>query len=346
MAELPSLRETLKKLSEAIGVSGEEREVRQVLLELTKDRLEDVVIDTMGNLTARLKGGQANALRVMLSAPMDEIGLMVSRSEEFLSVLPVGRLDMRYVAAARVLIGAQKLNGVVLFAPIHKTYGQDELPEPKSILIDTGGKNSAKVGERVAFLGNYAELSADVVRGKAFQSRAACAVLVRLIEMLAQAPLPLDVYVAFTAQARIYGRGATVAANRLKPQIAFLLDGAECDDLPRPEGDTQLPTVRLGGGTVLRAAEEMGIPDQRLLAYVRNIAETHGLPYQIDISEAYGTENANISQTQTGVPSVSLSVPVRYMSSPNGLVSLADLEHTQRLLHAALTALTPKLLEN
>ncbi|PJF31398.1 MAG: hypothetical protein CUN51_03445 [Candidatus Thermofonsia Clade 1 bacterium] len=343
---MPSLRENLKKLSEAVGVSGEEREVRQLLLDLTKDRLENVVIDVMGNLTARLKSSQAGALRVLIGAPMDEVGLMVSGCENFLSVLPVGRLDMRYVAAARVLIGAQKTAGVVLFAPIHKTYGQNTLPEPKSILVDTGGKNSAKVGERIAFVGNYAELGADVVRGKAFQSRAACAALVALIESLSESPLPLDVYVAFTAQSRVYGRGATVAANRLKPQVAFLLDGAECDDLPRPEGDMQSPMVRLGGGTVLRAAERMGIPNQRLFAYVRDIAERHSLPYQVDISEAFGTENVNISQAQAGMPTLSLSVPVRYMSSPNGLISLTDLENTQRLLRESLAALTPNILES
>ncbi|MFQ3535091.1 MAG: hypothetical protein SNJ58_04370 [Aggregatilineales bacterium] len=343
---MPSLRENLKRLSEAVGVSGEEREVRQLLLELTKDHLENIVVDVMGNLTARLKSSQAGALRVMLTAPMDEVGLMVSESETFLSILPVGRLDMRYVAAARVLIGAQKTPGVVLFAPIHKTYGQNTLPEPKSILVDTGGKNSAKVGERIAFVGSYAELGTNVVRGKAFQSRAACAVLVALIESLAEAPLPLDIYIAFTAQARIYGRGATVAANRLKPQVAFLLEGTECDDLPRAEDDAQAPMVRLGGGTVLRASEGMGIPDQRLLAYVRGIAERHNLPYQVDISEAFGTQNTNISQTQAGVPTLSLSIPVRYMSSPNGLLCVTDLEHTQRLLRESLAALTPDVLEN
>ncbi|MCS6871255.1 MAG: hypothetical protein NZ571_07335 [Anaerolineae bacterium] len=343
---MPSLRENLKALSEAIGVSGEEREVRDLLLELTESHLENVVIDVMGNLTARLKSSQAGAFRVMLGAPMDEVGLMVSGSENFLKVLPVGRLDMRYVAAARVLIGAQKTAGVVLFAPIHKTHGQNVLPEPKEILIDTGGKDSAKVGERIAFVGDYAELSADVVRGKAFQSRAACAVLVTLIESLTESRLPLDIYIAFTAQARIYGRGATVAANRLKPQVAFLLDGTECDDLPRTEDDTQAPTVRLSGGTVLRAAERMGIPDQRLLAFVRSVAERHNLPYQIDVSQVYGTENVNVSQTQAGVPTVSLSVPVRYMCSPNGLVSLTDLERTLRLLRESLAALTPSILEN
>lgn len=343
---MPTLRENLKRLSEAIGVSGEEREVRQLLRELTQDHLEDVTVDVMGNLTGRLKGSQAGGLRVLLGAPMDEVGLMVSGGETFLNVLPVGRLDMRYVAAARVLIGAQKTAGVVLFAPIHKSYGQNNLPEPKSILVDTGGKNGAKVGERIAFVGNYAELGGDVVRGKAFQGRAACAVLVALIESLAASPVPLDIYVAFTAQARIYGRGATVAANRLKPQVAFLLDGSECDDLPRAEGDTQAPMVRLGGGAVLRAAEEMGIPDQRLFAYARSLAEARGLPYQVDFSEAYGTENANISLTQAGVPTLSLSVPVRYMSSPNGLVSLTDLENTQRLLRELLAALTPSILES
>ncbi|PJF34645.1 MAG: hypothetical protein CUN49_14610 [Candidatus Thermofonsia Clade 1 bacterium] len=343
---MPSLRENLRQLSEAIGVSGEEREVRQLLLNLTKEHLENVVIDTMGNLTARLKSSQAGALRVMLGAPMDEVGLMVAGSENFLNVLPVGRLDMRYVAAARVVIGAQKLNGVVLFAPIHKTYAQDKLPEPSAIQIDTGGKNSAKVGERIAFVGNYAELNEDIARGKAFQSRAACAVLVALIESLAAAALPLDIYIAFTAQSRIYGRGATVAANRLKPQVAFLLDGTECDDGPRPEDDTQIPRVRLGGGVVLRAMERTGIPDQRLLAFVRSTAEAHRLPYQIDTSETYGTEAVNVSQTQAGVPTAALSVPVRYLYSPNGLVSLSDLETTQRLLREVLAALTPEILEN
>lgn len=345
---MPTIRENLKQLSEAVGVSGEEREVRQLVLSLIKDHLTDVVTDAMGNLTGRLKGAQQGSLRVLLSAPMDEVGLMVTGSNGFLNVLPIGRLDMRYLAAARVLVGAEKTNGVLLFPPIHKSYGQNDLPAADSLLIDVGasGKGGAKVGDRVAFVGSYAELGTDVVRGKALHSRAACAVLIALIESLSESPLPLDIHVAFTAQSRVYGRGALVAANRVKPQVAFLLDGADCDDLPRLPDDSRLPMVRLGGGTALRAAEGMGVPDRRLLEHVRAVAHQHSLPYQTDTSEVYGTENALVSQTQAGVPTTTLSIPVRYLHSPNGLVSLTDLEHTRRLLRESLAALTSDLLEN
>ncbi len=173
-----TLREQLKTLSNAVGVSGGEQDVRKLIIDAIKPHVEQITVDAMGNVTALRKGTGASSARVMLAAHMDEPGFMVTEIGDngLISVNPVGPLDLRVLPTKRVLVGASKTPGVILWVPIHRSFGQNNLVEVDHLSIDVGADDKAgtgaKPGDRVAFVGDFAEFGRNLVRGKALDSRA------------------------------------------------------------------------------------------------------------------------------------------------------------------------------
>jgi endoglucanase len=343
-----SLRQKLQQLSEAVGVSGGESEVRKLILESIKDQVGQVTIDPMGNISAVRKGTGQSPLRVMVTAHMDENGFMITDIGEngLISVEIVGGHDDRFTAGQRVLVGTAKMPGVFLWIPIHKSHSHQELIDAEKMQIDVGADNkggvSAKLGERVAFMGAYAELGSLTVRGKAFESRPGCAALIELIN---GDPFPFDLHVVFTAQESIGGRGAAVAAHRIAPQVAFVLRSTESNDLPGDPDNDRAPIIRLGQGPALTVLDPGLIGDRRLVEHVRDVAQAQGIPCQIDAQNTTRSEGGAVSLSRAGVPTLVIAVPVRYLNSPNALLNLDDLENTVRLLRETLAALRPEQLE-
>ena len=229
-------RGNLARLADAVGVSGGESDVRQVVLGLIKDRVADLLIDPLGSVIARRPGTGGSPLRIMISAHLDEVGLMVSNvgDDGLIETMAIGVLDPRYAPARRVVVGPDKIAGVLLWAPIHRNRSQS-IVAPEDMRIDVGAEGRggvrAEPGDRIAFWSEYTALTESVARGKAFDSRAGCAVLIALLDLLDNAPLPFDVHLVFSAQAHIGGRGAVVAANRIQPHAAFVLTGMPTNDL-------------------------------------------------------------------------------------------------------------------
>ena len=332
-----------------MGVAGGEQDVRALILEKIADRVSDVTIDPMGNVTARHKGTGASLLRVMISAHMDEIGFMIRSVDDdgLIHVVPIGAHDLRLIPTQRVLVGDAKTPGVFLWVPIHKSHGKNDFQEIDDMLIDIGAENKAGVhaqpGERIAYAGHCIEMSPGVMRGKAFDSRAGCAAL---IDLLSGDPFPFDVSVAFTAQATIGGRGAAVAANRLDPQVAFTLSAVVCNEWPHDPEYDHAPLIRLGGGPVLSALESDLVADRRLIAHVQKVAKAENIPIQFNALAQRSGANTAVGFARAGVPTLTLGVPVRYLGSPNALLQMSDLNQLLTLVRASLTALTPDLLEN
>lgn len=338
----------LRTLSEAFGVAGDEREVRKLILDALKDIAQDVAVDPLGSVSAVKKGSGASPLRIMVTAHMDEPGFMVTEVGDngLITVATVGAHDPRFLPAARVQVGKEKQPGVFLWAPIHFTHEKKDLVEPNDLPIDVGaddkGGVKAKPGDRAAFRAEFTELGGSVVRGKAFDARAGC---VTLLALLSGEPLPFDVYAVFTAQETVGGRGARVAASRIQPDAAFVLRGAECNDLPRREDDDSTPVIRMGGGPVLTLVDPGLIAAPALVAHLRGTAGSAGLPIQIDAGGAARSEGGMLSLSGAGVPVAVVGMPVRYMRSPYNLLDLNDLESTVRLLRNALAAFGPDTLE-
>ena len=335
----------LESLSNAIGVSGEEDEVRQLLIDAVRERADELLVDALGNLIVYQRGSSQPDYTVMIAAHMDEVGLMVTAVESngLLQFTNVGGIDARILPGLRVKVGADRKHGVVLWKPIHM--GRDmKTVEMDSLRIDVGAKDkkAAQLGERIAFDAEFAMLSDTVARGKALDDRVGCSLLV---DILAGGPYPVTVAAAFTVQEEIGLRGATVAARRIKPDAAIVLEGTPAFDVPDPgyeaaAGDLPTnPATRLGAGVVLTLADSSMITDPRVMRFLRETAEAQGIAYQLKTVAGGGTDAGAIHTAGAGTPTMTLSVPCRYIHSPSALLDLGDYDCALRLAQAALRSM-------
>lgn len=333
----------LKQLSESIGVSGAEGEVRSRVLDLIKPHVDDIQTDTIGNVIAVKKGTGSVDLTVMLDAHMDEVGLMVTghNSEGMLRVAAVGGIDDRILPGKRVLVGPKKLPGVIGAKPVH-LLGEDErekVVKIDALRVDIGAasksaaEGKAPLGARIAFDTRYADLG-TVVRGKAFDDRAGCAVLVHVLQ---GERLPFDLVATFTVQEEVGVRGAKVAAYTVNPDLAIVLEGTIADDLPKE--DDASPTTELGKGPALSLMDRGTIYDARLNRWIIDAAEALKIPYQFKQPGIGGTDGGAIHLSQEGVPTAAVSVPCRYIHSPAAILNKRDYQNTIKLVRGALERL-------
>jgi putative aminopeptidase FrvX len=340
----------LKALSEAFGPSGHEGPVRQIIVDAIRGHVDSYQVDALGNLIALKRGHRASvtgdqAARVMVSAHMDEVGIMVTHADKhgLLHFDAVGGLGARVLLAQPVVLGDDRLPGVIGLKPIHlqEESERTRLPKISDLTIDIGATGQAEAekaaprGTYGTFATTFGELGEELrtVKGKAFDDRAGCAVLVELLK----ADYPFDLWGAFTVQEELGLRGARVAAFRVEPDVAFSLEGTICDDLPKKKDES--PTTELGKGPAITIRDRSVVCDPRLIKHLVEVAEAEGIPYQIKQPAVGGTDAGAIHLIKEGVPSAVVAVPSRYIHSPVSLLSLADLENSARLMRAALLRL-------
>ncbi len=333
----------LKELSEAVGVSGAEDAVRKLILSAIDGHAEHIRIDPLGGVSAVKLGTGAGKLRVMVAAHMDEVGFMVRGfdADGLIRFSAIGGIDDRILPGLRVRIG--EVPGVIIWTPIHLNRDQNVV-KIANLRIDIGAANkdeaAAKVkpGDRIAFDSRFMEIGDKVLRGKSFDDRVGCSLLVDLLQ---GDPYPVDVLAAFTVQEEIGLRGARVAAQRLQPDVAFVLEGTTAHDLPNPLADPDddapvNPTCRLQGGPALTVMDRSMIVNPRLLHFLRDTAQSEGIPFQYKTQLGGGTDGGSIHLANAGVPTAVISMPCRYIHSPTAYLHRDDYDNTLRLIKAAL----------
>lgn len=337
----------MKKLSEACGVSGDEGEVRKIIVEAIKDHVDDYRTDALGNLLAVKRGGD-DSFRVMVAAHMDEVGLMVVHIEDggWLRFRPVNGIDRRLLPAKVVWVGQDKVPGIIGVKPIHllTQEEQKQVLAVENLAIDIGADSKeaaekrVKVGDYATFATRFAELTdggaGGIVKGKAFDDRVGCAVLIELLKQ----SYPFTLHAAFTVQEELGLRGAKVAAFSIEPHAAFVLEGTIADDLPK-EKDVS-PTTTLGGGPAISIVDRRAFADRRLVRLLVETAEANDIPYQFKQPGIGGTDAGSIHLTGEGVPTAVASVPCRYIHSPVALTSQRDFDYTVTLMTKALPELS------
>lgn len=346
----------LERLSNALSVSGDEGEVRKIVLELVRAQLEklpgEVRVDSLGDVLVTIPGDPEveNKLRVMVAAHMDEVGFMITGEDEkgIYRFEVVGGIDVRYLPGKSVLVGKDRLPGVIGAKPIHLSSPEERQKtlSLESLRIDIGPESGkVKTGDRAAFATNFSHLGPSL-RGKALDDRIGVA---SLIELIKSAPPNIELLAAFTVQEEVGLRGAGVAAYALDPDLAIALDSTPAYDLPDSEDvhkRTENPNynTRLGAGPAIYIADSGTISDPRLVRHFIEMGDSHGIPYQIRQPGGGMTDAGRIHLKRGGIPSVSISVPGRYHHSPAALCRISDWQNTVALLQVALENLPPDLL--
>jgi putative aminopeptidase FrvX len=349
----------LERLCNACAVSGDEAEVRDIVSEQIHGHASEVRVDSVGNILALRQGQGEPRLRVMVAAHMDEVGVMLTTDEGggFFRFEVVGGLKASQLAGKSMWIGRQHVPGVIGVRPAHFSEDKDEQKDLsiEELRLDVGPQNATQVqiGDRATFTTAFSRLGHSLC-AKALDDRLGVATL---IELVRNAPSNIDLLAAFTVQEEVGLRGATVAAYSLQPDLAFVLDCTAARDLPSWKDDHEgAPhsqdlgsenaryNTRLGAGPAIYIADAATISDSRLIRHLVNTAAALGIPYQIRQPGGGGTDAGAIHKQRSGIPSVSVSVPGRYIHSPAAIVRLEDWKAELALAYAALARLTPDIL--
>lgn len=341
----------LERLCNASGVTGDEREVRAIVLEEVRPLADEVIVDALGSVIAVRRAKVENPLRVMLDAHMDEVGFLIVADEEggLFRFVKVGGIDERILPGKTVVVGRDNLPGVIGAKAIHLTEpGETESKIPlDSLRIDIGpGGGKVKPGDRATFATRFRTSGPSFV-AKALDNRLGCAVLIEILRTAAQTTAldHIELLLSWSVQEEIGGRGARVAAYRLNPDVAIAIDATPAYDLPMHDAADGYPSenitynTRLGAGPAIYIADSSTLGDPRLARHLIQTGDEIGIPYQIRQPGGGGTDAGAIHRVRAGVPSISVSTPGRYMHTAASVVRRADWENTIALVWNALVSM-------
>ena len=332
----------LRKLTEASGISGNEKEVRDYILNEIKNDIDEFKIDYLGNLIA-LKYGKENYPKIMLAAHMDEVGLIVKSIDDngFIKFVPVGGIDDRILVSKIVAIGKNKVKGVIGAKAIH-LQEPDERQKAlthKQLYIDIGAKTKAEaekvvfVGDYISFFSEYVEFGNNLVKAKALDDRVGCAALIEVLKHRYNS----TIMAVFTAQEEVGLRGAGVAAFRLNPDIAVVIEGTTCHDVT----DIDEPgfVTKLGAGPALSLMDSSTFFDRNINKKFMDTAKKYNINIQLRQTTMGGNDAGTIHVSREGIPSAAVSVPCRYIHSPVSVMNKNDYNDCIKLLKAFLDSI-------
>ena len=327
------MKELLKKLVELSAPYGYESAMREAIRAEIEPLADELFVDALGNLIAR-KGKRAeNGLRVMISAHMDEIGLIASHIDDngFVRFAPLGSVYEHNCPGARVCF----INGArgTIGSPRY-TSGASK-PGLAEMFIDVGATSRedcpVQVGDPAAFENTFLDLGQRVI-AKSLDNRISVTAQIEIMRRLQTSPH--EIYFVFSAQEEVGQKGALVAAYHIQPDLGLALDVTATGDTP----NSARMAVELGKGPAIKIKDEGMIVDPRVIQLLEQTAEKHHIPTQREILPQ-GTTDARWMQSQrAGAPAGTISIPCRYVHSPSEMVDLAGVEQAITLMIKLLEA--------
>ena len=320
------MKELLEQLTSAFGPSGYEKEIRELILENIKYYVDEYRIDALGNLIARKGTKKENGKRVMVSAHMDEIGLMVTHVDEqgFAYVTNIGGVRPINCVSNRVVF-ADGTEGMICARDLEN----GKIPTMDKLFVDTGASSRetcpVHVGDPAVFVGRFVDMG-DRWMSKTMDDRIGCLIAIEVIKALKDSPN--EVYFVFSVQEEVGLRGAKTAAYAVDPEVGIALYVTKWNDTP---GEIE-HNLRLGAGPCIKAKDGSLIGTPWVNNALYDAADRIGIPYQVEVLRGSGTDAGAITLTRSGVPASVISVATRYVHSPSEMVDVNDVKQAIQLL--------------
>lgn len=317
--------ELISKLTAVFGPSGQEGEVAKTIAELGRPYADEVTTDTLGNLILHRKG---NGPKLMFSAHMDTIGLVVTHFEEdgTLRFGKLGGVSPKEIRNAPVRFQ----NGVVGCVKVHGKADEEKLTLDDLYLdIGTGSAEEAKrlvrLGDAAVYAGTAQRAGGRVI-APYLDNRVSCAVLLEVLKGLQKTQY--DLYMVFSVQEELGLRGAKTAAYGVDPDLAIAVDVTGAYDYP---GAPKAGSAVLGGGAAIKVMDSSAICAPQMVEKLQALAKEKGIQAQLDVLTKGGTDAGAIHQSRLGVVTGGISIPCRYSHTPTAVADLADVEACIRL---------------
>lgn len=317
----------LKDLCALRGISGCEDKVRERIIEEIKPYASSFRVDGLGNLIVEKKGKKRSAKSVMLDAHMDEVGMIVTHIDGNgqLHFSTVGGIDEKVIAGVGVEIGENAVAGVVGVKPTHlcKADERKKAVPVDSLTIDIGASSKEEaekyvsVGDDVTFISPIYE-NGEIIRAKALDDRAGCCMLVELIRK----ELEYDLTFVFSVQEEVGLCGAKTATFSVKPDAAIVLETTTASDLAGIASEKQV--CKVGNGAVISFMDKRTIYDRKYYELAFRVAQQCNASAQAKEAVAGGNNAGAIHSSASGVRTVAVSLPCRYLHAPIGMISLKD----------------------
>ena len=332
------MKELLKELCLADGVSGDESAVRELIMSRIKDVCE-YRVDNLGSIICFKKGKKTPAKKLMVCAHMDEVGFIVTyiRLDGTLSFGNVGGIDPSVVIGRQVRVGKDRISGVVGSTAVHNLSKEqrEKAPKTDSLYIDIGAADRAEAekyvspGDCAYFDSEFTDMG-SCIKSKAIDDRAGCAMMTELLHE----ELEYDTYFVFNVQEEIGLRGATASAYSVAPDYAIVLETTTAADIDGASGAKRVCEV--GKGPVVSFMDRHTMYDKELYRLAFDIAEEQGIPCQTKTMIAGGNDAGAIHISGRGVRTMAVSLPCRYLHSPSSVIAGADLENTYKLVKSLI----------
>lgn len=321
------MKSLIQKLVETNSPSGYEANIRSVIRAEIEHYADEIKVDAMGSLIARKGEASPEGHKIMLSAHMDEIGVMATHIDDngFVRFTTLGGVRPHTCLGGRVRF----LNGAAGVIGTERLEDTSKVSTFEQLYIDLGSSNRqdtpVRVGDVAAFDRPFVDLGQRMV-SKAMDDRIGVAVLIETLRQLKTTPHQL--FFVFSVQEEVGVRGATTAAFGVDPQIGLAVDVTGTGDTPK----TRKMEVSLGKGPAIKVRDGGMLADPRVVSWMVKGAEKQQLPYQLEILEGGSTDARAIQLARAGVPAGCVSIPCRYIHSPSEMVDGGDVQNAVKLL--------------
>jgi len=333
----------LERFSNAVGISGYEDEVAELIKSEMEKYADSVEVDTLGNIIGLKKGNGKG--KIMLAAHMDEIGLVITCVGKFLHFVPMGGIDPRILLGQEVIVVTEKgkYNGVIGAKPPHiqKPDERKKAIEIDDLVIDLGFpedkiKEIVKKGDFAVVNVKFTELANDHVTGKALDNRICVYTVLETMKLLEETFC--DIYFVATTQEEVGARGARVSGYRIFPDIAVAIDATF--GLSK---DSKEDTFKLGKGPSIGLGPNIS---PKVFELLKKTAKKEKIPYQIEVLPGMsGTDAVSLQTVKSGTATGVVSIPLKYMHTPVETADLKDAGNCAKLLKAFISSVDEKVLE-
>ena len=324
---------SMDRLSEVNAVSGFEDEARAYLIPLIKEKCDSLEVDSMGNIIA-LKKGKSDKYRILLGTNIDEVGFIVSEITEkgFLKFKSVGSPDPRTLVSKRIVVGKDRIPGVIGMKAIHlqKKEEREAAVKVKDLYIDIGAKDkedaekSVKLGDIISFDTQCSEIG-DIIKGKALDRFGTVAVFNAMDEVPAY-----DTYFVFSAQREISGRGMKIATFRINPDFALIVDTVNADDFP----DTKSASAILGNGAVMRYKDLTSVSNVIFMKNLALMSKRNGIKTQNQTTSEGASVAGSVNSASYGAVTATVGIACRYSHTPVSYMRKDDINEVSNLCRA------------